>query len=313
MPRSRSIALSGSRASDIVNGIRKQMGLCTPPPLSAPKAPLRELDTANVWKILSYTDASFNQPLGCTSINTEPIQIATGVVGSAMIIDEEMGMDWEFEQPPQTILQIMEVDMARQGMDIDGDVIMGEPDDDVSTFPLPIMLCSSVQSSESPEIEMASLPAYTFPSLDAPAPIVNNLPASVPSTLLASPMLVGESWSSSYIFSGKGKERALPSISEVVERCVMKSAAPSLRGTNNEDEGCVMKFAAPSLRAIKEEDEDEGCVMKFTAPSKRATTDEDLPVSSYMLGYIDGRPSSSVSTPDHGPKAVDAKVPILTI
>jgi hypothetical protein len=294
MPRSRSIALSGSRANDIVNGIRKQMGLCTPPPLSAPKAPLRELDTANVSRVLSYTDTSFNQPSICTSINAETIQFTTDVAGGSMIIDEEMGMDWEFEQPPQMNLQIMEVDMARQGMDIDGDVIMGEPDDHVSTFPLPIMLCSSVQSSESPEIEMASLPAYTVPTLDAPAPIVNNLPASVPSTLLASPMLVGESWSSSYTSSGKGKQRALPSISEEVE-------------------SAVMKFAAPSLRAIKEEDEDEGCVMKFTAPSKRATTDEDLPGSSYMLGYIDGRPSSSLSTPDHGLKAVDAKVPILTI
>jgi hypothetical protein len=288
MPRTRSIAVSSSRASDIVNGIRKQMGLCTPPPLSAPKAPLRELDTANVSKVLSYTDASFTQPSGCIPIAPGPIQAASEVFGGAMIIDEEMGMDWEFEQAPQTILQIMEVDMAAQGRDIDGDVIMGEPDDHVSTFPLPIMLCSSVQSSESPEIEMASLPAYTFPTLDdPPPPIVNNLPASVPSTLLASPMLVGESWSSSYTSSGKGKERALPSISEEVERC--------------------------SLRAIKEEDEDEGCVMKFTAPSKRATTDEDLPGSSYMLGYIDGRPSSSVSTPDHGLKAVDAKVPILTI
>jgi hypothetical protein len=307
------MTLSGSRANDIVNGIRKQMGLCTPPPLSAPKAPLRELNTANVSTVLTYSNVSYNQPSTCTSIDTDLFQITSEVVGGAMIVDEEMGMDWEFEQPPQTILQIMEVDMARQGMDIDGDVIMGEPDDHVSTFPLPIMLCSSVQSSESPEIEMASLPAYTVPTLDAPAPIVNNLPASVPSTLLASPMLVGESWSSSYTSSGKGKERALPSISEVVERCVMKSAAPSLRRTNNEDEGCVMKFAAPSLRAIKEEDEDEGCVMKFTAPSKRATTDEDLPGSSYMLGYIDGRPSSSLSTPDHGPKTVDAKVPILTI
>jgi hypothetical protein len=288
------MTLSGSRANDIVNGIRKQMGLCTPPPLSAPKAPLRELNTANVSTVLTYSNVSYNQPSTCTSINTDLFQVTSEVAGGAMIVDEEMGMDWEFEQPPQTILQIMEVDMARQGMDIDGDVIMGEPDDHVSTFPLPIMLCSSVQSSESPEIEMASLPAYTVPTLDAPAPIVNNLPASVPSTLLASPMLVGESWSSSYTSSGKGKQRALPSISEEVE-------------------SAVMKFAAPSLRAIKEEDEDEGCVMKFTAPSKRATTDEDLPGSSYMLGYIDGRPSSSLSTPDHGLKAVDAKVPILTI
>lgn len=268
------MTLSGSRANDIVNGIRKQMGLCTPPPLSAPKAPLRELDTANVSTVLTYSNVSYNQPSTCTSINTDLFQVTSEVAGGAMIVDEEMGMDWEFEEPLQTVLQIMEVDMARQGMDIDGDVIMGEPDEYVSTFPLPLMLCSLIQSSESPEIEMAVLPAYTFPSLDDPAPpIVNNLPASVPSTLLASPMLVGESWSSSYISSGKGKERALPSISEVVERCVMK----------------------------------------FTAPSKRATTDEDLPVSSYMLGYIDGRPSSSLSTPDHGPKAVDAKVPILTI
>jgi hypothetical protein len=270
------------------------MGLCTPPPLSAPKAPLRELDTANVSKVLSYTDASFNQPSICTSTNAEPIQFTTDVVGGSMIIDEEMGMDWEFEQPSPIVAQMMDVDLARQGMDIDGDVIMGEPDEYVSTLPLPIMLCSSNQSSESPEIEMASLPAYTFPILDAPAPITNDSPASFPLTLLASPMLVGESWSSSYIPSGKGKERTLSSISEEVE-------------------SAVMKFAAPSLRAIKEEDEDEGCVMKFTAPGKRATTDEDLPVSSYMLGYVDGRPSSSVSTPDHGPKAVDAKVPILTI
>ena len=294
MPRSRSIALSGSRASDIVNGIRKQMGLCTPPPLSAPKAPLRELDTANVSRVLSYTDTSFNQPSICTSINAETIQFTTDVAGGSMIIDEEMGMDWEFEQPPQTMLQIMEVDMATQGTDIDGDVIMGEPDDHVSTFPLPIMLCSSVQSSESPEIEMASLPAYTFPIPDAPAPIANDSPASVPSTLLASPMLVGESWSSSYISSGKGKERTLPSISEEIE-------------------SAVMKFAAPSKRATTDEDEDEGCVMSFTAPSKRANEDANLSGSSYMLGYIDGRPSSSVSTPDHGLKAVDAKVPILTI
>jgi hypothetical protein len=274
------------------------MGLCTPPPLSAPKAPLRELDTANVSKVLTYTDASFNQPSICTSINAETIQFTSEVIGGAMIVDEEMGMDWEFEQPPQTILQIMEVDMARQGMDIDGDVIMGEPDEYVSTFPLPMMLCSSVQSSESPEIEMASLPAYTLPTLDAPAPIANDSPSSFPLTLLASPMLVGESWSSSYTSSGKGKERTLPSISEEVESAVMKFAAPSLRAIKEEDE---------------DEDEDEGCVMKFTAPSKRATTDEDLPGSSYMLGYIDGRPSSSLSTPDHGLKAVDAKVPILTI
>jgi hypothetical protein len=288
------MTLSGSRANHIVNGIRKQMGLCTPPPLSAPKAPLRELNTANVSTVLTYSNVSYNQPSTCTSINTDLFQVTSEVVDGAMIVDEEMGMDWEFEQPPQTILQIMEVDMAAQGRDIDGDVIMGEPDEYVSTFPLPIMLCSSVQSSESPEIEMASLPAYTVPTLDAPAPIANDSPASLPLTLLASPMLVGESWSSSYTSSGKGKQRALPSISEEVE-------------------SAVMKFAAPSLRAIKEEDEDEGCVMKFTAPSKRATTDEDLPGSSYMLGYIDGRPSSSLSTPDHGLKAVDAKVPILTI
>jgi hypothetical protein len=294
MPRSRSMTLSGSRANDIVNGIRKQMGLCTPPPLSAPKAPLRELNTANVSTVLTYSNVSYNQPSTCTSIDTDLFQITSEVVGGAMIVDEEMGMDWEFEQPPQTILQIMEVDMARQGMDIDGDVIMGEPDDLVSPLLLPSVLCSSIQSSESPEIEMASLPAFTFPILDDPAPIANISPASLPLTLLASPMLVESSSSSSYISSGKGKERALPSISEEVERCVMKSAAPSLRGT-------------------KEEDEDEGYVMKFTAPSKRATTDEDLPSSSYMLGYIDGRPSSSLSTPDHGPKAVDAKVPILTI
>jgi hypothetical protein len=287
------MTLSGSRANDIVNGIRKQMGLCTPPPLSAPKAPLRELDTANVSKDLSYTDASFNQPLGCTSINAEPIQFTGEVVAGAMIVDEEMGMDWEFEQPPPIVAQMMDVDMAAQGRDIDGDVIMGEPDEYVSIFHLPTVLCSSNQSSESPEIEMASLPAYTCPILDAPTPIANHLPASIPSTLLASPILVGSSSSSSYIPSGKGKERALPSISDV--------------------ERAVMKFAAPSLRAIKEEDEDEGCVMKFTAPSKRATTDEDLPSSSYMLGYVDGRPSSSLSTPDNGLKAVDAKVPILTI
>jgi hypothetical protein len=288
------MTLSGSRASDIVNGIRKQMGLCIPPPLAAPKAPLRELDTANVSKVLSYADASFNQPLGYTCINRKPIQYNGEVVAGAMIVDEEMGMEWEFEQPPSTVSQMMDVDMARQGMDIDGDVIMGEPEEYVSTLSLSSVLRSSNQSSESPEIEMASLPAYTFPILDAPAPIVNVLPASVPSTLLASPMLVGESSSSSYTSSDKGKDRALPSISEEVERA-------------------VMKFAAPSLRAIKEEHEDEGCVMKFTPPSKRATTDEDLPGSSYMLGYIDGRPSSSLSTPDHGPKAVDAKVPILTI
>lgn len=151
-----------------------------------------------------------------------------------------------------------------------------------------------MQSSESPEIEMASLPAYTCPILDAPAPIANASPACLPLTLLASPMLVGDSWSSSYTSSGKGKgkERALPSISEEVERC-------------------VMKFAAPSLRAIEEED--KGCVMSFTAPSKRATKDGDLQGSSYRLGYVDGRPSSCLSTPDHGLKAVDAKVPILTI
>jgi len=176
-----------------------------------------------------------------------------------------------------------------------------------------------MQSSESPEIEMASLPAYTCPILDAPAPIANASPACLPLTLLASPMLVGDSWSSSYTSSGKGKgkERALPSISEEVERCVMKFAAPSLRAIEEEDKGCVMSFTAPSVRATKDEDEDEdedeGCVMSFTAPSKRATKDGDLQGSSYRLGYVDGRPSSCLSTPDHGLKAVDAKVPILTI
>ena len=142
---------------------------------------------------------------------------------------------------------------------------------------------------------MASLPAYSFTSRDPPAALTD-VSAFLPrSTLLASPMLVGESSSSSSTYSRKGKERALPSISEEVERCIMKSAAPSGR-------------ALPSIS-----EEDEGCMMKFTAPSVRATKDEDLPSSSYMLGYVDGHPSSSLSTPDHGPKAVDAKVPILTI
>jgi len=97
----------------------------------------------------------------------------------------------------------------------------------------------------------------------------------------------------------------------------MKSAAPSapaIPSIPEEDEGCMMKFTAPSKRALPSiSEEDEGCMMKFTAPSVRATKDEGLPGSSYMLGYVDGHPSSSLSTPDHGPKAVDAKVPILSI
>jgi len=113
------------------------MGLCTPPPLSAPKTPLRELDTANVSNVLTYTDATFNQPLGCTSINAEPVQFTSEVVGGAMNVDEEMSMDWEIEQPPPAIAQMVGVDMARLGMDIDGDVIMGEPDHFVSTLLLP--------------------------------------------------------------------------------------------------------------------------------------------------------------------------------
>ena len=139
MPRIRSMSVSGSRATEIVDGIRKQMGLFTPPPLSAPKAPLRELETANVSKVLSYNNASSNQPWGCRSIGTEPIPITSEVVVGAMIIDEEMGMDWEFEQPAPRIAQIMDEEMARQGLDIDGDVIMGEPDEYVSTFLLSSM------------------------------------------------------------------------------------------------------------------------------------------------------------------------------
>ena len=141
---------------------------------------------------------------------------------------------------------------------------------------------------------MASLPAYSFTSLEPPAALTD-VSAFLPSTLLASPILVGEPSSSSSSYSRKGKERALPFISEQVERCIMKSAAPSGR-------------ALPSIS-----EEDEGCIMKFTAPSVRTTKDEDLPCSSYMLGYVDGHPSSPLSTPDHGPKAVDAKVQILTI
>jgi len=53
--------------------------------------------------------------------------------------------------------------------------------------------------------------------------------------------------------------------------------------------------------------------MRFTAPSVRASQDEDLPSSSYMLGYVDGHPSSSGSTPDYGLNAVDGEVPILTL
>lgn len=105
-----------------------------------------------------------------------------------------------------------------------------------------------------------------------PAIVTNASPASVPSTLLASPILVSAS-SSSRTSSLKGKERACPSIVE----------------------------------------EDEGCVMKFTAPSLRVINDKDLPSSSYMLGYVDGHPSSSGSTPDYGLNAVDDEVPILTL
>jgi len=108
--------------------------------------------------------------------------------------------------------------------------------------------------------------------LDPPAIVTKASPASVPSTLLASPILVSAS-SSSHASSRKGKERACSSIAE----------------------------------------EDEGCVMKFTAPSLRVTEDEDLPSSSYMLGYVDGHPSSSGSTPDYGLDAVDDEVPILTL
>jgi len=53
--------------------------------------------------------------------------------------------------------------------------------------------------------------------------------------------------------------------------------------------------------------------MQFTAPSLRVINDEDLPSSSYMLGYVDGHPSSSGSTPDYGLNAVDDEVPILTL
>jgi len=163
---------------------------------------------------------------------------------------------------------------------------------------------------------MASLPAYSFTSLEPPAALTD-VSAFLPSTLLASPILVGEPSSSSSSYSRKGKERALPFISEQVERCIMKSAAPSGRAIPSipeEDEGCRMKFTAPSGRALPSiSEEDEGCIMKFTAPSVRATKDEDLPSSSYMLGYVDGHPSSSLSTPDHGPKPVEGKVPILTI
>jgi len=115
------------------------MGLFTPPPLSAPKAPLRELETANVSKVLSYNNASSNQPWGYTSVGTEPIPITSDVVVGAMIIDEEMRMDWEFEQPAPSIAQMMDEEMARQELDIDGDVIMGEPDGYVSPFLLPSM------------------------------------------------------------------------------------------------------------------------------------------------------------------------------
>jgi len=108
--------------------------------------------------------------------------------------------------------------------------------------------------------------------LDPPSIVTNASAASVPSTLLASPILVSAS-SSSRTSSLKGKERACPSIVA----------------------------------------EDEGCVMQFTAPSLRVINDEDLPSSSYMLGYVDGHPSSSGSTPDYGLNAVDDEVPILTL
>ena len=115
-------------------------------------------------------------------------------------------------------------------------------------------------------------PVDTRSLLDPAAIVTNATPASVPSTLLASPILVSAS-SSSRTSSLKGKERACPSIVE----------------------------------------EDEGCVMKFTAPSLRVINDEDLPSSSYMLGYVDGHPSSSGSTPDYGLNAVDDELPVLTL
>lgn len=137
MGRSRASAIS-SRARDIVDGIRKQMGLYTPPPLPVPKTPLIESRPSNVTNSIpvhevvalpstTFTPMAVNESMGTTQVDH----------GSTMTVDVDidMDMDWEPEQLSQISVDAIDEHMLEEGKDIDGDVIMGEPDYVVSTSP----------------------------------------------------------------------------------------------------------------------------------------------------------------------------------
>lgn len=132
MPRSRSIAISGSRASDIVDGIRKQMALYTPPPLSAPKAPLRNSTPANA----SYKDAPTTQSQGSMMIDVEPriVPVQLGPIIHEVDMQEDSGdMEWMCEDTLFLNVETLDFDMEFE-RDVDGDIIMKEPESQVCTI-----------------------------------------------------------------------------------------------------------------------------------------------------------------------------------
>jgi hypothetical protein len=129
------MALSGSRASDIVDGIRKQMGLYTPPPLSAPKAPLRNSTPANVPKVVLYNEAPTIQSAGSMMIDVEPsiIPVQVDSIIPEVNMQEDSGdMEWICEDIQFPSVETIDFDMEFE-RDADGDIIMKESESQVCT------------------------------------------------------------------------------------------------------------------------------------------------------------------------------------
>jgi len=130
MYRARSNAVSGFRASDIVDEVRKQMGLYTPPPLSAPKTPLRDSTPVNAMFAVPPVYATINRSPDWGVIDAEastvPVQDASST--SEVHWQADSGeMEWMCEDTQSQSIATLEFDMEFD-RDEDGEVIMKEPE-----------------------------------------------------------------------------------------------------------------------------------------------------------------------------------------
>jgi hypothetical protein len=111
------------------------MGLYTPPPLSAPKAPLRNLTPVNVPEIVAYNNVPAIQSLGSMIIDVDPriIPVQVEPIISEVDMQEDSGdMEWMCEDIQFPSVETIDFDMEFE-RDADGDIIMKESESQVCT------------------------------------------------------------------------------------------------------------------------------------------------------------------------------------